>query len=296
MTARPDPLVPAEVDLRDFDGFMLNVERLLASELVALSTGDEFKAAVLLWSRAWKQMPAGSLPNDDRILASFSGAGPRWKKVREMALRGFVLCSDGRFYHRVLCDDVMRAWASKLERIEENNAEAERKRREREDRSRMFAALKAVGVTPAWNTPTRDLRALVTEHVTPSVTDKSQPVTPPVTRTVTAMTGQDRTGTGQEESPVPSPSPTEKQESKNSHSRAGNGSGNGAHSVTIEDPNERMARFQAKLAAHLGANGWDIVIAATQPTSPEHSRALALCKQASRALGKGWPKNWPIAA
>lgn len=191
---RPDPLVPGEVDLRDLDGFMLNVERLLASELVALSTGDEFKAAVMLWSRAWKQMPAGSLPNDERILASFSGAGPRWKKVRDMALRGFIECSDGRLYHKVLCDDVMRAWAKKQERIEEQNAEADRKRREREDRARMFAALKGVGVTPAWNIPTRDLRTLYSERVTPPVTEKPLPVTPPVTRTVTANTGQDRTG------------------------------------------------------------------------------------------------------
>lgn len=110
----PEPLVPAEVDLRDMDGFMLNVERLLASELWAISTGEEFKAAMGLWARAWKQTPAASLPNDDRVLSSFAGVPmPRWKKVREMAMRGFVLCTDGRFYHKVLADDAKRAWARK---------------------------------------------------------------------------------------------------------------------------------------------------------------------------------------
>src|SRR5208283_1716463 len=71
----PKPLVPPDLDLRNLHGFMLDAERLMASELWALSTGEEFKAAVGLWCRAWKQIPAGSLPNDEKILAAFSGAG-----------------------------------------------------------------------------------------------------------------------------------------------------------------------------------------------------------------------------
>lgn len=111
---RPEPLVPPDVDCRDLDGFMLNVERLLASELWALSVGDEFKAAVGLWARSWKQVPAASLPNDERVLASFAGMPvAKFRKVREMAMRGFVECSDGRFYHRVLAAEALRAWDKK---------------------------------------------------------------------------------------------------------------------------------------------------------------------------------------
>ena len=113
---RPRPLIPREVDTRDLDKFMLNAERLMASELFALSTGEEFKAAVALWCRAWKQIPAGSLPNDDRVLAGFSGAGARWAQVRDMAMRGFVLCSDNRWYHPILCEDAVIAWRKKRER------------------------------------------------------------------------------------------------------------------------------------------------------------------------------------
>lgn len=105
-----EPLVSTEVDLRGFSGFMLNVDRLLASELVALGKPEECWAAVMLWCRAWKQSPPASLPNDDRILAAFSGAGARWPKVKEMALRGFVICSDGRLYHQVLADEANAAW------------------------------------------------------------------------------------------------------------------------------------------------------------------------------------------
>ncbi|MGU3661092.1 DUF1376 domain-containing protein [Methylobacterium fujisawaense] len=130
-TELPPPLVPLSTDISGLPAFMLDVERLFASELWALSTGEEFKAAVALWGRAWQQTPAGSLPNDDRLLAAFSGAGARWKKVREMALRGFVLCADGRYYHRVLCEDVLRASQKKEERRQRTLA-ASRARRARD--------------------------------------------------------------------------------------------------------------------------------------------------------------------
>lgn len=134
-TDRPAPMTSPEIDCRNLDGFMLNAQRLLASELWALSTGEEFKAAVGLWCRAWQQTPAGSLPNDDRVLASFAGVPPaRWRKVREMAMRGFVLCADGRLYHPVLCADARRAWAAKEKRKADREAEATRLRLWREAR------------------------------------------------------------------------------------------------------------------------------------------------------------------
>lgn len=111
--ALPDPLTPAGCDLRNFDGFLLNVERLLASELWALATPEEFKCAVALWCRAWKQVPCASLPDDDAILASYSGAGRRWLKVKSMALRGFQKCNDGRLYHATLAEDALRAMGAK---------------------------------------------------------------------------------------------------------------------------------------------------------------------------------------
>ncbi|MBV8772809.1 MAG: DUF1376 domain-containing protein [Deltaproteobacteria bacterium] len=122
----PEPLTGSDIDVRDLDGFYLNVERLLASELVALCTPEEGWAALMLWCRAWKQLPAGSLPNDDRILASFSRAGNRWPKIKDAALRGFVLCSDGRLYHRVLCEEAQRAFQKKKQFRERREADLKR--------------------------------------------------------------------------------------------------------------------------------------------------------------------------
>lgn len=110
----PEPLTPPECDVSMLDGFMLNVKRLFASELLAVGTPEECWAAFLLWCRAWQQVPGGSLPNDEKKLAGFSGAGARWKKVREVALHGFVLCSDGRLYHRFLCQEVRRAYTAHM--------------------------------------------------------------------------------------------------------------------------------------------------------------------------------------
>jgi Protein of unknown function (DUF1376) len=125
----PEPLVPADADLRQFGYMALDVVRLRDSDLVALANGEEFKAAVLLYCVAWHQVPAGSLPSDDRLLARYSGAGPRWAKVKPMALRGFVRCADGRLYHPVVAEKV-------LEALERKQAQRERTRKATEARRR----------------------------------------------------------------------------------------------------------------------------------------------------------------
>ncbi len=115
----PPPLTDLSIDAAGIAGFILDTVRLLSSELVAVSTGDEFKAAVLLWSHAWQQKPPASLPDDERVLAHFSGLTgnlPKWRKVRHMAMRGFVKCSDGRWYHPVLAEDARRAAKARQQR------------------------------------------------------------------------------------------------------------------------------------------------------------------------------------
>lgn len=184
----------------------LDVVRLLDSDFMALTTGDEFKAGVALWAKSWNQHPAASLPNDDRVLAHLAGVDrKRWAKLRTMALHGWVKCSDDRLYHPVVAEKACEAWADRKQYRSEKTSDAERKAREREERGQMFAALKGVGLSLVWNTKTGDLRRLMAEHglaVQPDSRDQSrEPVTDqsqPVTRTVTAKT-ETGTGTGKEE-------------------------------------------------------------------------------------------------
>lgn len=115
MSELPEPLVPVEVDLRDFREMPLELERLFASDTWVLANPEEKVAALHLWCKSWHQQPAGSLPDDDRMLAHLSATALRWKKLRVHALRGWVKCSDGRFYHPVVAEKVLRAWKVKLE-------------------------------------------------------------------------------------------------------------------------------------------------------------------------------------
>ncbi len=112
--ARPEPLSPPDCDLRGLAFMPLDIVRLFDSDFFALSSGDEFKAALSLWGKAFLQVPAGSLPADERILAHLSGSGASWPALREMALHGWVLCSDGRLYHPVVCEKAREAWKRRL--------------------------------------------------------------------------------------------------------------------------------------------------------------------------------------
>lgn len=63
--------------------------------------------------------------------------------------------------------------------------------------------------------------------------------------------------------------------------------------VTLKNPSERLARFQKTLAEAFPKDGWLIVGAASDPSSPDYSRCVTLCKALARDLGKGWPHQWP---
>ena len=156
----PDPLTPSDCNLRGLPFMPLHTERLLDSDMMALSTGEEFKTALRLWCKSWNQEPAASLPDDDRILAHLAGKEqPAWRKVKNMALRGFVKCADGRLYHPVIAAEAIKAMARREEHQAAKDGDSERKREEREDRKLLFAALRDMGVIlPAKGTSTSHLR------------------------------------------------------------------------------------------------------------------------------------------
>lgn len=121
-----NPLVPADVDLRDFAFMPFDVQRLLTSETWVLGTGEERSAAITLWLVSWHQVPAASLPNNDRMLAHLSQA-KSWPKVKGHAMRGWMICDDGRWYHPVVAEKALEAWLEKLaQRISSGAGNAKR--------------------------------------------------------------------------------------------------------------------------------------------------------------------------
>lgn len=136
----PPPPISADMDLRSYGWMKLDLNKLYSSDLIHLANNEEFGAAVKLWCESMRQVPAGSLPDNDRILASMAGyknRQRRWQKVREMALHGFSLCSDGRLYHPVLSEMVLAASSNRptqpqVSATDQRSKDRERLRRWRE--------------------------------------------------------------------------------------------------------------------------------------------------------------------
>lgn len=108
------PLTPGECDVSNFPFMPLDIDRLLNSETWILGDDSEKVASMTLWLKSWKQIPAASIPNNDKMLAHLSGMGAKWKKVREHALRGWIDGGDGRLYHPVVAEKALEAWIEKL--------------------------------------------------------------------------------------------------------------------------------------------------------------------------------------
>jgi len=108
------PLTPKECDVSNFPFMPLDIDRLLNSETWILGDDSEKVASMTLWLKSWSQIPAASIPNNDKMLAHLSGMGSKWKKVKEHALRGWVDGGDGRLYHPVVAEKALEAWLEKL--------------------------------------------------------------------------------------------------------------------------------------------------------------------------------------
>lgn len=113
----PAPLTPQDCDLRNFEFMPLDVMRLRDSDIAAVDDAEVFRAAVLAWCVAWHQVPAASLPDDDKAIARLIGMGrdaAAFGALRAAgALHGFVKCVDGRLYHPVIAEKAITAWEAK---------------------------------------------------------------------------------------------------------------------------------------------------------------------------------------
>ena len=121
MSEAPQPLTPSDCELQDFAFMPLDVARLRDSDLASDESPEACWAAVLLWAASWHQIPAASMPDNEAWIAKHAGYAQRgkisedWAAVRAGAMRNWVLCSDGRWYHPVVADKARDAWAAKLQ-------------------------------------------------------------------------------------------------------------------------------------------------------------------------------------
>jgi hypothetical protein len=142
MSELPPPPVPIDADLRHFPNMPLEVSRLRDSDIASVANPEVFRCAVMLWCAAWHQVPAGSLPADDATLARLAGLGRdlrTWKRLRIEVLRGFQEFSDGRLYHRVLCEKVIEGLNSTAQHVW--NKACARVRKENHQRNKQIPKL-----------------------------------------------------------------------------------------------------------------------------------------------------------
>lgn len=138
----PSPLSPPDCDLRGYDYMPLFGHKLFNSSLYTEATDTEFRSALRLWWAAWQQCPAGSLPSSDAALAMLADFGrdqKSWLKVKKMALHGFVLCSDNRLYHRMLCDEAVKAYDMRLKHDTKRDTDRKRLQSWRDARRKLVS-------------------------------------------------------------------------------------------------------------------------------------------------------------
>lgn len=114
----------------DQDWFPLHFHALLGSDFMAEAcyAGIEGRAAgftaIRLWCEAFKQDPAGTLPDNDISLAHLAGSGQdvdAWRAERARALYGWSRChvegdegrAQTRLGHRTVAEQAVYAWNRK---------------------------------------------------------------------------------------------------------------------------------------------------------------------------------------
>lgn len=110
----PEPLTPADCDLRAMPWFPLRHKDLLESDWWKGASDVARSRSVNLWAKAYQKVPAASLKASEIDLAEDAGFGrdmDAWARHRDEIMAPWVLCSDGRYYHPTLADVALETWA-----------------------------------------------------------------------------------------------------------------------------------------------------------------------------------------
>lgn len=79
--------------------FLLYVDDFVSDGIVEAMTTEEVGAYFLLLCKAWREEPAGTIPNNDRVLARWTRLTPdQWAECKPGVLAAFKLGTDGRYH------------------------------------------------------------------------------------------------------------------------------------------------------------------------------------------------------
>ena len=124
----PEPPYPADTRARDWR-FEIDLERVWQSDTWALCPPEISPWLWAIWIESWRCTPCGSYPNDDTVIAARLRMPINlFRAHQEILLRGWVQHADGRLYHPVLTEQVLKM-------IGKRNDTTERVRKWREQRA-----------------------------------------------------------------------------------------------------------------------------------------------------------------
>lgn len=171
---RPAPY-PADTRAKGWR-FELDYERIeqsgtWAAAMTAALEGLPLARPLLLamWYAAWKQVPCGSLPADDREMAGAIGIPSSvFAEYRDVLLRGWWLADDGRLYH----DTIVRRV---IEMMGKRRSDADRKAAERA-RTLLESSATPAGVTPDTQRTPADVQPESSTDHRPPISQQDKPV------------------------------------------------------------------------------------------------------------------------
>ena len=178
MSDRPAPY-PADTRAKGWR-FELDYEQIdqsgtWSAAMTAALEGLPLARPLLLamWYAAWKQVPCGSLPSDDREMAGAIGIPfSVFLEYRDVLLRGWWRAGDGRLYHETITRRV-------LEMMGKRRSDADRKAAERAKKL-LESGGSPTGVTPdTVVTPPAIQQESSTDHRPPKKISKASPSHPP---------------------------------------------------------------------------------------------------------------------
>lgn len=201
MAAGWRPMTISPMDLRDFPYMPLYIGRLQRSKAWLMCKRDPALAFYLmnLWMRSWHEVPAGSLEDDDEVLADAAMCDlETWAELKPRVLRGWTR-KDGRLYHITVTEIATESFGTK------------QKQRKRTEAARQALNSKRKPAEPEApkTEPTEIVTPTVTEiaaEVTAEVTKSVDDATDTVTDTVTNSKRREGKGIeGKENPPIPPP-------------------------------------------------------------------------------------------
>lgn len=88
--------------------FELDMERVAQSDTWALAPAEMRPWLLMLWTVAWQQVPCGSMPMEDGLIAARLGMSLKaFIKAKPVLMRGWWPADDGRLYQDTIAERVL---------------------------------------------------------------------------------------------------------------------------------------------------------------------------------------------